>query len=150
MLLGGSEIREIPIMTPKGILLNLELLDIQREDNAVSCAVRKDAGDDPDTTDGLLIYARAEKTDAGEWKKQREPVTEEKKEVEKRSSCLNEDMEFLKIVPQIDLEGGVGVGRVTKPGLSQKIGEAAINPVPRAMILKAAEEAADKYHYDGG
>ena len=30
MLLGGSEIREIPIMTPKGILLNLELLDIQR------------------------------------------------------------------------------------------------------------------------
>lgn len=149
MLLGGGEIREIPLMTPKGILLNLELLDIQREDNAVSCAVRKDAGDDPDTTDGLLIYARVEKTDAGEWKKQREPAAEEKKAEGKRSSCLNGDMELPKISPQIVLEGGVGVGRVTKRGLSQKIGEAAINPVPKAMILKAAEEAADKYHYEG-
>lgn len=119
MLLGGGEIREIPLMTPKGILLNLELLDIQKEDNAVSCAVRKDAGDDPDTTDGLLIYARVEKTDTP------------------------------KIAPQIVLEGGAGVGRVTKRGLSQKIGEAAINPVPKAMILKAAEETADKYHYEG-
>lgn len=32
--------------------------------------------------------------------------------------------------PQIILDGGIGVGRVTKPGLSQKIGEAATIPVP--------------------
>ena len=40
--------------------------------------------------------------------------------------------------PQIILDGGIGVGRVDKPGLSQNVGEAAINPVPRALILQEA------------
>ena len=40
--------------------------------------------------------------------------------------------------------------RVTRPGLSQQVGEAAINPVPRAMILREAEEAAVSYDYEGG
>lgn len=40
----------------------------------------------------------------------------------------------------IELDGGTGVGRVTKPGLQVPVGEAAINPVPRRMLLKAAEE----------
>ncbi len=35
----------------------------------------------------------------------------------------------------IVLRGGEGVGRVTKPGLPVAVGEAAINPVPRRMIL---------------
>lgn len=39
---------------------------------------------------------------------------------------------------------------MTRPGLSQKVGEAAINPVPKAMILKTVEDAADRYHYEGG
>ena len=52
--------------------------------------------------------------------------------------------------PGIILDGGVGVGRVTKAGLSQKIGEAAINPVPKAMILREATEIAEKYDYEGG
>ena len=38
------------------------------------------------------------------------------------------------------LDGGEGVGRVTKKGLQQEIGEAAINRVPRKMILEAVEE----------
>ena len=42
------------------------------------------------------------------------------------------------------------MGRVTKAGLSQKIGEAAINPVPKAMILREATEIAEKYDYEGG
>ena len=33
------------------------------------------------------------------------------------------------------LRGGEGVGRVTKPGLSVAVGEPAINPVPRRMLL---------------
>lgn len=35
------------------------------------------------------------------------------------------------------IEGGVGIGRVTKPGLAVAVGEWAINPVPRRMILAA-------------
>ena len=62
MLLGGYRMSEISLMTPKGILLSLELEDVQMEKNMVSCAVRKDGGDDPDSTNGLLIYALAEKT----------------------------------------------------------------------------------------
>ena len=42
-------------MTPKGILLDLELHDIQISENQVTCAVKKDAGDDPDTTNGLSL-----------------------------------------------------------------------------------------------
>ena len=37
----------------------------------------------------------------------------------------------------IVIDGGSGVGRATKPGLSVKVGEAAINPVPRKMITEA-------------
>lgn len=119
--MGEDEIEEAELMTPKGILLHLELLDIKRDENAASCAVRKDAGDDPDTTNGILVYAKVEKFQ------------------------IRSDME-----DRIVIDGGTGVGRVTKPGLSQKIGEAAINPVPRAMILQAVEEIADRYHYEGG
>lgn len=42
MLLGGCKITQIPLMTPKGILLTLELEDVKIEKNSVSCAVRKD------------------------------------------------------------------------------------------------------------
>ena len=121
ILLGKQKIKEVPLMTPKGILLYLELLDIREEEGAVSCAVRKDAGDDPDTTDGILVFARVEKLkDSGKSAQ-----------------------------PSILLDGGEGVGRVTRPGLSQKVGEAAINPVPRTMILSAVRETAEKYQYKG-
>lgn len=43
----------------------------------------------------------------------------------------------------IELRGGPGVGRVTKPGLPVAVGEAAINPAPRAQILQAVAEALD-------
>jgi cobalt-precorrin-5B (C1)-methyltransferase len=41
---------------------------------------------------------------------------------------------------RIILEGGPGIGRVTKPGLAVKVGEWAINPVPRLMILEVVKE----------
>lgn len=117
MLLSGKEISYVELHTPKGIDLRLEVLDISREDNAVSCAIQKDGGDDPDVTNGILIYAKVS----------REPADE----------------------AQIIIDGGIGVGRVTKPGLEQPVGAAAINKVPRQMILENLEAVCEQYHYHG-
>lgn len=52
--------------------------------------------------------------------------------------------------PGIHLDGGKGVGRVTKPGLPVPVGEAAINPVPRKMICEAAREVLEQYSVSRG
>lgn len=50
----------------------------------------------------------------------------------------------------IEIDGGKGVGRVTKEGLACSVGEAAINPTPRLMIKEALIEVAEKHNYKGG
>lgn len=50
----------------------------------------------------------------------------------------------------IILDGGVGVGRVTKPGLPVPVGEAAINPVPRKMIHEVALEVLNDFGIQRG
>ncbi len=107
LLLTGRVPETVHILTPKGIPLDLEVLEPRRSENAACCAIRKYSGDDPDVTNGILVYAEAR----------------------------------TRPEPGILIDGGVGVGRVTKPGLKQSIGEAAINPVPREMIRLAVEEA---------
>ena len=52
--------------------------------------------------------------------------------------------------PDICIDGGVGVGRVTKPGLDQPVGAAAINHVPRQMIVDALRREAASADYHGG
>ena len=47
---------------------------------------------------------------------------------------------FLETVNRIIIDGGIGVGRVTKPGLGLEIGKAAINPTPLKMIKQAIDE----------
>lgn len=116
MLLLQKPVSEVELMTPKGILLHLRLEDIQMGKEVVSCAIRKDGGDDPDATHGLLVYAS----------------------VEKCGDC------------GIYLDGGQGVGRVTKKGLWQKVGEAAINRVPREMIRQAVSSVCEELDYAGG
>ena len=51
--------------------------------------------------------------------------------------------------PGFDIQGGTGVGVVTKPGLGLELGGPAINPVPRAMITQAVGEAIDGEAIDG-
>ena len=46
--------------------------------------------------------------------------------------------------PVITLKGGKGVGRATKPGLAVAVGEWAINPVPRKMILRELKPYIEK------
>ena len=50
----------------------------------------------------------------------------------------------------VTIDGGKGVGRVTKPGLDQPVGAAAINHVPRQMIAEALLKEAESAGYQGG
>ncbi|WP_147533612.1 cobalt-precorrin-5B (C(1))-methyltransferase [Bacillus marasmi] len=50
----------------------------------------------------------------------------------------------------ITLDGGIGVGRVTKAGLPIQVGEAAINPVPRKMITETAQAVLTEYSVEKG
>ncbi|MDO4732227.1 MAG: cobalt-precorrin-5B (C(1))-methyltransferase CbiD [Bacillota bacterium] len=116
MLLSGRRKEKIRICTPKGITLDLNVLQISMEEDAVSCAVEKDSGDDPDVTQASLIFAL----------------------VKRRKTA------------GIIIDGGRGVGRVTKPGLEQPVGAAAINAVPRQMIRENLEEVCCLTDYHGG
>ena len=110
MLLTGQAVPQVRLRTPRGLDLILDIEDICFEKGeAVSCAVRKDSGDDPDITNHALIYARAARSGK----------------------------------PGIRIDGGEGVGRVTRPGLDQPVGSAAINSTPRRMITEAVLEAMD-------
>lgn len=51
---------------------------------------------------------------------------------------------------QIEIDGGIGVGRVTRPGLDQPVGNAAINTVPRQMIAKEVSEVCHLFDFQGG
>lgn len=121
-LLTGTCPDTVEMDTPKGFTLSLPIenaglgLAGDLGGEAVSCAVRKDAGDDPDITDGILICASVSKT-RGE---------------------------------SVIIDGGLGVGRVTKPGLDQPVGNAAINRVPRRMIEQAVTGVCEACGYDGG
>lgn len=90
------------IDTPKGWVIDIEVMHVQRNTREATAYVVKDAGDDPDVTHGIKVFATAICNTTG----------------------------------TIDIEGGIGVGRVTKKGLPIAPGNAAINPVPRAMIRK--------------
>ncbi len=59
MLLSGEKLSFVELMTPKQIPLKLKVLKIQRSEEEVSCAIRKDGGDDPDVTESGLPEAPA-------------------------------------------------------------------------------------------
>lgn len=61
MLLSGQELTRISLQTPMGIVLDLALEGSDRTEGTVSCGIRKDAGDDVDVTDGIVIWAKVSK-----------------------------------------------------------------------------------------
>ena len=63
-LLSGSWPDTVAILTPARIPVTAELLRRTAGPDGASCAVEKDGGDDPDITDGLLIFVHAALTDA--------------------------------------------------------------------------------------
>ena len=126
MLLTGKEKSEICIKTPKGIDYEAKIVDTSRSEKSVRCSVIKDGGDDPDVTTGAHIIAEVAITSPDEY-------------------VADINGKNVKIV----IDGGIGVGRVTKPGLDQPVGEAAINHVPREMIEKEVREVCEVCDYKG-
>ena len=115
MLLTGQTVSAVTLATPRGPALTLDVLDAAWDGRRARCAVRKDAGDDPDVTAGVLVYAEAVRIPAG-----------------------------------VTVDGGEGVGRVTKPGLDQPVGAAAINSTPRRMIEENVAAVCAAAGYTGG
>ena len=108
---------EIPFPDGSRVKFKVHNSELITNDSALigKASVIKDAGDDPDVTNGAEIYAEARFfTDSPIH-----PFT--------ASPCV--------------IKGGKGVGTVTKPGLAVPVGEAAINPIPRKMITEAVNEA---------
>lgn len=93
----------------------------QSKERTAVCCVKKYSGDDPDVTNGVLVFAK----------------------VTVRTGTAQ--AKGLSIV----IDGGVGIGRVTKPGLACAVGQAAINPTPRAMIAAEVRRVAEELDYRG-
>lgn len=135
MLLSGEETDSIILDTPKGITLTLDVLDILRGPGFARCAIRKDSGDDPDDTNGTLVYATVSVMDA--------KIPKEEPVMQPRTASVEQ------LDDRVEIWGGIGVGKVTKPGLSCKVGGPAINPVPRKMITQEVLAAMRQYGFEG-
>jgi len=114
-----GDIRGVEIPFPDGSRVRFAIfhseLRTQNSKFVSTASVIKDAGDDPDVTNGAEIVAT----------------------VSLNAECGMRNAECSEIL----IKGGKGVGTVTKPGLAVAVGEPAINPVPRKMIIDAVREA---------
>ena len=137
MLLTGKKKETISIVTPKGIVFETKLLEITRKEKSVSCAVEKDGGDDPDITTGALVYAEVSYTERSKTSQTENSLQEEKQ------------TETTALHATVEIDGGIGVGRVTRPGMDQPVGNAAINHVPRQMIEAEVLEVCRMADYKG-
>ena len=112
--------RTVSVLLPDGEHIDVDIAHVDGR----TATVVKDAGDDPDVTDGLAISATVALS---------EP-----------SGGLRTDT-----TDRIRIRGGEGVGTVTLPGLGLPIGSAAVNETPRRMIrenlapLLAPQQVAD-------
>jgi len=60
------------------------------------------------------------------------------------------ELSFTDRINEIEIDGGEGVGIVTKPGLGLELNKAAINPVPKKMISENLREIKDKHFLKKG
>lgn len=129
MYFTGEAPEHVILMTPKGIELDLAVeeafFEADKKD-ITCCAIKKQSGDDPDITNGVLVYAK---------------LTFVRQEGTAAAEEINE--------LRINIDGGTGVGRVTKKGLEQPVGAAAINSIPRKMIAEQVTQVCEEYDYKG-
>ena len=176
-LLTGELPDHMSLVTPAGVSVEVPLVRVKNGVSSV-CGVRKDAGDDRDVTDGILIVAeasrgkdeRSENTIAscgndggsddaegsfgkdggsddaeGSFGKDGGSAETEGSFGKDGESADTEDFGGIRV----QIEGGPGVGLVTKPGLDQPVGAAAINSTPRRMIEDAVRRVCESTGYEG-
>ncbi len=120
LLAGNTQRSKVIIPFPDGqdrefAIKNSKLLSTDNRKSATASII-KDAGDDPDVTNGAEIIATISVT-----------TTAEPPQITHNNLGIT-------------FQAGAGIGRVTKPGLALPVGEPAINPVPRQMIIAALAE----------
>lgn len=111
-LLGGKTLSSVEVTLPSGSSITIPVKSVVVSNNCARAVIIKDAGDDPDVTNGAEFVAEVRVTGHNAVK------------------------------PSVRIRGGEGVGVVTKPGLKVAPGRPAINPVPLKMIRAALLEAA--------
>ncbi len=144
MLFERKELPVVELLPPKGIRLWLEVLDISRKKDCVSCAIKKDGGDDPDVTSGLLVYATVRLCGRGEARALQQVFlhTKQMQGDCRQTELLQQEKSETAVV---GITAGEGVGKITLPGLEQPVGAPAINKVPRRMITEAVQEICEKH-----
>lgn len=102
----GEKSATVDVLSPQGRIIQVKIASSEKFSNKGKASVIKDAGDDPDITNGTIIEAEVE--------------------VHKNTDII--------------IQAGIGVGIVTRPGLSVPVGQPAINPGPRKMIMQAIHD----------
>lgn len=160
MLLTQKNVPYVTLTTPKGIKVFIEIEDAEFSETHAKCSVRKYSGTDPDVTNGINIFASVRKIERGDERGGERGGSEKSKIV---TDFQRKDFPEETFVSEgqaaglqgktsgcegfhITIKGGEGVGRVTLPGLDQKVGEAAINSVPRKMILDGVRGELEKFY----
>ena len=138
-LLTGEDAVRVTINAPAGIALTFDIEEVSGDEEAARAAVRKDSGDDPDVTNGVLVIAEARRL---------RTYVSTASIINKKYLNNAPDSDFC--IPTLTIDGGQGIGRVTKPGLDQPVGAAAINSVPRRMIEREVSEVCVSAGYGGG
>ena len=111
-LLTGKKEPTVEVIFPDRSIVKFDVFEYRRSKKSVTAAIIKDAGDDPDVTNRAVIEAEVR--------------------------AISDDFAGKE---KIEIKGGTGVGRVTKPGLAVEVGKPAINPVPQQMIRENVEAA---------
>ena len=124
MLFEQKSTDTVSVMTPAGVRYDAPVEIVMLTETEASCAVRKPESDDPDVTAGIFIHAKAQ--------------------------LVADDFgKAGKTQGRVIIEGGEGIGRITKPGLDRPVGDVAINTVPRRMIEAEVRSVAEEYGYYG-
>jgi cobalt-precorrin-5B (C1)-methyltransferase len=123
-LVVGEPPATVEVALPSGRRVSFPVADVDRH-HPYRCAVVKDAGDDPDVTDGAHLTAEAS------WPVVPDAVTP----ATVAAGAVHDG---------VVMAAGEGVGTVTMPGLGLEVGGPAINPVPRRMIAAAVREVTDR------